>query len=145
MFLTHLAIAFGAILSPPEPYTPPQAIPNILTYEDGSVEVDASFNAYENLTENTPIAGSIFVTQEKPLPIDINAFSMDGKPLSVVLVSATTISDTSPINVSIYSFTLPAMSAGLHTLSPITVKIGNKTYKSLPLTVEISPANTPAQ
>ena len=139
MMLPSIIILIGAMLSPPEPYSPPQTIPNILTYDDGTVEVDASINAYDNLTETTPIVGSVFVTQEKPVAIDINAFRLGDQPLKVTAVNDQDISSDSPISVSIYTFTLPPMSVGIHNLPPITVKVGNKTYQSLPLSIEVSP------
>ena len=130
-----------AILSPPEPYTPPTPIPNVLTYNDGTVEVDAEINAYENLVENTPINGSIFITQDFAAEIDQNTFRIGDKPLKASLVSSTQISPDSPMKVTIYGFTLEGMPAGLHNLPPISVKVGNKTYQALPLSIEIGKSN----
>lgn len=144
MSFMPLAFLLAAMLQPPEPYTPPTAIPNILVYDEGSVEINASINSYDTLTVNTPIDGSIFITQEKPVSISLDAFKLGEAPLKVTFVSSEPIAAGNPLTVSIYSFTLPPLSPGVHTLPSINVKIGSKTYQSLPLTVEISGSNTPA-
>lgn len=130
-----------ALLQPPEPYTPPAPVPNVLTYNDGNVEVDAEINAYENLMENKPINGSIFITQDFAAEIDSGSFRIGDKPLKALQVSSKQISVDSPMRVSIYSFTLDGMPAGLHNLPPISVKVGSKTYQSLPLSIEIGKSN----
>lgn len=92
-----------------------------------------------------PLKGSITITHNKNEMVDAQSFSMDGKSLDVQAlqqVPMTTINAETLI--SIYGFELPAKTEkGLFILSPITVSIGGKKYKSAPASYEVtSPSET---
>lgn len=131
-------IALLALLTPPEPYSPPKTIPNILTYGGGSVEVDAEINPYQKLIEDAPIQGSIFITQEQPGHIEASSFQLGDTPLQTTFVSSNILSEETQIRISIYSFTLQGLPAGVNNLPPISVIVGDRRYQASPLSIEVS-------
>ena len=109
---------------------------SVLVYGD-SVEVDVEFNAFETIAAGAPIQGSVTVTHAAKNVVHVNSFKIGDKPLKVQL--SQTVQRTAPgnIEVSIYNFQLEGMSAGLHTLPPITVKVADTVYATLPSTIMI--------
>lgn len=91
---------------------------------------------------NFPLSGTITVTYDQQLSIDSKTFQFEGKPLDTSLVKSVTIPGGTMI--SIYKFTLPAQEKGLHALSPISIRVGNKTYQSLPTNYEVGENATPS-
>lgn len=90
---------------------------------------------------NQPLTGTITITSDKESSIDSHSFSFEKKPLETAFVKKITLSESTII--SIYRFTLPPESEGTHTLSPISVKVGNKTYQSAPSTYEVQESSSP--
>lgn len=107
-----------------------------ICFSDDNVQIHAELYPY-NITENKPLPGTIEVTHDKNVEIDPSNFMMKGQPLSVTLVKNVQISPDNPLMVSIFSFELPPQPAGLRVLPEISLKAGNKTYKTFSSTFEV--------
>jgi len=88
-----------------------------------------------SINENTghihfPLSGTITITFDKNSAIDAGSFEINGNYLETSLLKNVYLSGNTAI--AIYSFTLPAEESGVHLLPPISVKIDNRTYRSLP-------------
>lgn len=112
-------------------------VPSNLIYGDGSTQISSEINVYENITPDSPILGSVFITHNIKDVVDEKSFRIGGNLLKVEFVSNTSISTNPDIAVTIYKFQLSGMPAGTHTLPPITVKVEGKEYAALPMTVEV--------
>jgi hypothetical protein len=110
---------------------------NILVYGEGSIQVDAEIDNAEDLKENMPLQGSVMVTHNANQSIDPNSFRIGDKPLKVQFVKSSSIFSSSNITVSIYSFQLPGMTTGIHTLPPIKVQVAGKEYETPPRTIQV--------
>ncbi|HEV8052530.1 MAG TPA: hypothetical protein VGP47_08545 [Parachlamydiaceae bacterium] len=122
-------------------YKDERPLPNVannLIYNDGSSELTTQLSEYENVVANKPLQGSIFVTHDANNKVDVDSFRLGDKPLTVKFVQTTQMTSSSNIVVSIYSFGLPGMPVGIHTLPPINVKIGSNKVQALPLVIEVS-------
>lgn len=122
-------------------YHSEQPLPNVandFVYGDGNIELTTQINAYENITANTPIQGSAFITHPAKDTIDVTSFKVGNKPLKIKFVQSTTLSPYSDIAVTIYSFELPGLPIGTHTLPSIHVKVAGKEVQALPLVIEVS-------
>jgi hypothetical protein len=87
---------------------------------------------------NQPLKGSILITHQHKAKIDPNSFSLNEKPLVTALIKEENISSGEEgFWISIYSFEIPPQPTGLYILNPISVKIGNKTYQSSPVSYEV--------
>lgn len=84
-----------------------------------------------------PIQGTVLITHDKNERVDLNSFFLEGKPLEVSLVKNVNMSIEGDTVVTIYSFQLPGKEKGGYLLAPITVKIGGKSYNSLPFPYEV--------
>jgi hypothetical protein len=114
-----------------------EALNNILIYGEGNVQVTSEVNEYQNIYAGAPIVGSIMITHTQNNPVDASSFRMGDKTLSVQFVQSVPMSDYGSYVVSIYHFQIGGMQAGIHTLPPIQVKVGNKTYQAAPLTLQV--------
>ena len=117
-------------------------INNDLVYGNGSSEITTQVNQYDKISANKPIQGSIFITHDAKNSVDASSFRLGNKPLKVTFVQNTQMSPGSVV-VSIYSFQLEGMGAGIHTLPSINVKVGNKLIQALPLVIEVQGALPP--
>lgn len=106
-------------------------------------QINAGMSEY-GLVENQPLKGTITVTHNAQIPVDANSFRLEGKPLKAVFDKDVKVSSTSPLTLSIYNFELPAKAKGLYALPEISVKIGGKTYKTIPSSFTVSGENEPA-
>lgn len=111
--------------------------PNILIYGEGTIQISSSLSDYEDPVANTPLDGLVMVTHDKNQKIDPNSFQIGTKKLPVQFQQSTQMSDTSPIVISIFKFTLDGMVSGNYTLEPISVKVEGKDYQAPPLIIEI--------
>lgn len=107
---------------------------------------------YTELFADKPLTGTITITHDKNIKVDINSFKVGDKPLKVAFLNDTVISPGSPLIVSIYSFEIPAMPKGLHILPQVSVKVGNKIYRSYSRSFEVfgaekakNPTSIPSQ
>jgi len=92
---------------------------------------------------NQPLSGSIAITHTRKATIDRQSFRIGGKPLSTSLAQEVSISPGSEgLVISLYKFQLSAKVKGLYSLDPISVKIGEKTYQSIPSTYEVREARS---
>lgn len=113
-------------------------ISSALVYGEGTTEVTTQINDYENIVANQPIQASIFVTHDAKNLIDTNSFQMGKSPLKVSLVQSAKMSSYDTLMVTIYNFQISGLPIGTHTLPAITVNVGGKEYRALPLVIEIS-------
>lgn len=97
---------------------------------------------YTQLFAGSPLTGSITVTHNKNELIDVNSFKLGTKPLKASFIKNVPMSETSPLIVSIYSFEIATLPKGLHVLPEVSVKVGNKTYKSYSTTFEVFAAKS---
>lgn len=102
-------------------------------------QINASMSEY-GLVENQPLKGTITVTHNAQTPIDATSFRMDGKPLTATFQQDVKMSSTSPLTLSMYGFELAPHPKGLHLLPEISVKVGGKTYKTIPSSFEVTGA-----
>lgn len=125
----------------------------MLLRSDDDVQIHAELYPY-NIVENKALPGTIEVTHDQSIIIDPANFSMKGQPLKVSLTKNVKIASDNPLMVSIYSFELPPQPAGLEVLPEISLKVGDKIYKSFSSTYEVlpsssttpeSPSNTPVE
>lgn len=122
-------------------YNEERPLPTIASdfvYGEGTSEVSSAISDYENITAGKPIRGSIFVTHETKNSVDNNSFRLGEAPLKVSFVQTTQMSSSSDIVVSIYHFELSGMPTGTYTLPSITVKVGGKEVRALPLNVQVN-------
>lgn len=110
---------------------------NVLLYKD-PVQVTSSINEYENVVAGKPIQGIVMVTHDSNALIDQHSFRLGDKPLNVEFVNSNFMSPYSNLVVTIFSYQLPGMTTGAHTLPPINVKVGGKVYNAPPMTILIN-------
>lgn len=101
-----------------------------------NVIVSSEMN-YTQLFVGQPLTGTVSITYDKTLKIDETSFKVGTKPLKVKFLNTVVISNTSPLVISIYSFEIPPLPKGLHVLPEISVKVGNKIYKSFSTAFEV--------
>ncbi len=111
---------------------------NILIYGEGSTQISSEINQYDSIVANTPIPGSVMVTHDVNADVDINSFRLGNTPLKVTFVQTTPISSYSTLVVSIYQFQLDGMKPGIHTMPPISVRVGNKEYQAASLIIKVA-------
>lgn len=122
-------------------YKDERPLPNIandLVYDEGSSEVTSQISEYANITAGKPMQGSIFVTHDASNKVDDASFRLGDKELKVTFVQTAQMSSSSNVVVSIYSFGLPGMPVGVHTMPPINVIVGGKKIQALPLVIEVT-------
>lgn len=101
------------------------------------VTVSSEMSDY-NLTEGQPLKGTITVTHDRNVVIDVSSFQIGNKPLVVDHVKDVRISENSPLTISIYNFELPSQPKGLYILDPISVKVGGKIYQSFKVSYQVN-------
>lgn len=109
---------------------------NVLVYTD-PVQVTTEISPYESLTENSPIKGTLMVTHDATLKVDISSFRIGSDPLKVELEKEVSLSSTNNLLISIYKFELPGKPKGSYNLSPMSVKVGGKEYQAPSLNIVI--------
>lgn len=107
-----------------------------------NVTVTSEMN-YTELFSGAPLKGSITVTHNKNDKIDESSFKLGNDPLKVNFLNNVTISEQSPLIVSLYSFEIPTLPKGLHFLPQISVKVGGKVYKSYSISFEVFGRDSP--
>lgn len=113
--------------------------PNILVYDEGSIQVNSTVDAYDQLTPGSPIKGSIMITRGSKDKVDAKSFHMGNLPITVEFTESQSFSSYgNSLAIDIYRFQVKGVEAGSHTLPPITVKIDGRTYSAPPLTVQIT-------
>ncbi len=85
---------------------------------------------------NFPLKGTVTITHDSESEVDLNSFRLDEKAVEVSIVKNVYLAGDTVV--SFYSFTLPAQDAGTHILPPFSVKVGNKTYQSLPASYSVT-------
>lgn len=100
------------------------------------VSVNASMDP-STLQQGWPIKGMVEITHYADQKVDETSFRMEGKPIKIHLLRSVKISPKSSLTVAIYQFTLPPQERGSYTLSPINVKVGSRTYQTLPVSYEV--------
>jgi hypothetical protein len=99
--------------------------------------VEASIHENQG-TANQKIKGIITITHDRNAIIDPQSFQLNQQPLSVRWMKEVTIpSGEEEILITFYEFDLPPQEKGLHVLSPISVKIGDRTYQSTAISYEV--------
>lgn len=111
------------------------------------VNVDAFINQNSGIA-NQLLVGTIAITHEKQVEVDLHSFSLEGKPLTVKELQKVPMEGQKTL-VSIYTFSLASKQKGLYVLPPISVNIGGQTYTSLSSTYQVNgstqaPDATPA-
>jgi hypothetical protein len=107
-----------------------------------NIQVTSEISLY-NTYADQPLSGSVTVTHPTNVPIDLNSFSMEGKPLQVEFVKKVPIP---PLEIDFFHFELPAKSKGLYVLPSISVKVGGQVFQSVPASYEVygrAPPNAP--
>ena len=111
--------------------------------EGADAQVDAGINLDAGW-EQQPIKGTITITHASEEKINPSSFQLGNHPIVPELVKTVKISPTSPLEVSIYSFTLPGQPPGLYVLPEVKVTVGSRTYQSISTTYEVKKANAQA-
>ena len=141
LLLSPLSLSAIELMKDYFDYKDERPLPNVandLVYDEGSSEVTSQISEYANLTAGKPIQGSIFVTHDANNKVDQDSFRLGDKQFKVTFVQTAQMSSSSNIVVSIYSFGLPGMPVGIHTMPPINVIVGGKKIQALPLVIEIT-------
>ncbi len=99
---------------------------------------------YTELFADKPLTGTITITHDRNIKVDINSFKLGDKPLKVNFLNDTAMSAQSPLVVSIYNFEIPPLPKGLHVLPQVSVKVGHKIYKSFSRSFEVFGADKAA-
>ncbi len=92
---------------------------------------------WDGVYENQPIEGYVSITHDKTAQVDTNSFKMGKAPLKVSLYKEVALSDSSPVIISLYQFTIPGMAKGLQLLPAVSVKVGGKPYQSAEVSFEV--------
>lgn len=92
---------------------------------------------YTQLFSGSPLTGTITITHDTKQIVDINSFKLGNKPLTVSFLNNIQMSDSSPLIVSLYAFEIPTLPKGLHVLPQVSVKVGDKVYKSYSRSFEV--------
>lgn len=101
------------------------------------VSVEATINQNLGIVDQ-PLNGTVTVTHPKKMGVDLQSFRLKQQPLPVTLNKEVTISTgENGLIISIYDFQLDSQPKGLYTLDPISVKVGHKTYQSIPTSYEV--------
>ncbi len=100
------------------------------------ISVNASIDS-TSLQQGWPIKGTLEITHNMNQVVDPLSAILDGKPLKIDLARNVQISPPSPLSVSFYQFSLPAKNKGSYTLTPISIKVDGKTYKTFPVSYEV--------
>jgi hypothetical protein len=114
--------------------------PNLLIYDDGSIQISTEVYEYEKLVEGKPVLGSVMITHNASSIIDSESFKIGNKPLKVKLIKTVPFA-SSNIVISIYNFQLEGLPEGTQTLAPISLKVGEKYYQAPPLTITVGSNN----
>jgi hypothetical protein len=115
-----------------------EADPDVLIYGD-SVQVNSQIDdVYRNVAAGTPVQGSIMITHPANLVVDNDSFTLGKQPLQVEFIRSVPISPYSQLEISIYRFRLEGMTAGVHTLPPVQVMVGAKSFQAPPMTIEVA-------
>lgn len=101
------------------------------------VDISTSVDLYESY-ENHPLKGVALITHDVGLKIDISSFQLDNKAIQVTFVKNEKMSASSPLEVSIYNFELPAQPKGLYLLPSLSAIVNEKRYFSIPISYEVS-------
>jgi hypothetical protein len=80
--------------------------------------------------EGHPLSGTIIVTHTNQEAVDTTSFQLEGNALPVSLFQTVPLEDKAS-SLSMYQFQLESKKPGSYLLSPITVKVGKKSYQSL--------------
>lgn len=96
-----------------------------------TVELDQS----QYFEANKPVKVSILISHEKGQQIDEKSFTLKGKPLTVERVQEVPLGPKDLI--SSFKFELPGSPKGLHLLDEVTVKVGGKVLRSVPMSYEV--------
>ncbi len=94
-------------------------------------EIKVSVRPEKNeISSEKPISAVVQVQHPKNSTVDINTFSMKGAPLKVESIGVKESSPGSTNVLSLYTFLLPGKASGLYLISPISVNVDGKTYRS---------------
>lgn len=113
---------------------------------NANVEISAEIDEFA-ATPNMPLKGTVVVKHPKDQHVDTSSFKLGGASLDVSLLNEVSHSSVSIINgvrseekgaISTYTFVTDGQPAGLHTLPPISIDVGDKTYYSAATTYEIA-------
>ena len=107
--------------------------------DDVNVSVTLDHESYES---GKLITGTIEVTHDIQNKIDVAQFYLNGKSLPVEFVKDVYFSPDNPLVLSIYRFSLPPETAGQKTLSPITLQLNDKIYRSSSNSYEVKTIKT---
>lgn len=109
---------------------------NVLIYTD-LVQVTSEISPYETIQENAPITGTLMVTHNDNLKVDVASIRMGNDPLKVKFVKNVTLSASDKLSISIYEFELAGKKKGNYTLDPISVSVGGKKVQAPPLIINV--------
>jgi len=99
--------------------------------------ITAEIDLYKAL-ENRPLAGTITISHDEKMKIDMSSFQLEGKALQVSFVKNVKISPKDPLELSIYTFEIAGQPKGLQILPSISVMIDGKKYATTPSTYEVT-------
>lgn len=105
----------------------------------GDVQVTAQIET-TNSVQGTPLEGSIIITHDRKEIIDNNSFLLGGKPIQADFVKDVRMSPTGPVQVTFYRFQMPGRDPGLYLLPEVSVKVGDKRYRSIATAFEVGKA-----
>lgn len=91
----------------------------------------------DRLVEGRPIEGTLVVTYPADKALETSAFSYQKKPLHVDFVRRVSVKGANPLNVDSFRFKLPPLPSGLHTISPISVRLDGTSYSSVPVAIKV--------
>lgn len=100
------------------------------------VEVTASVVAGE-IWENQPINVTVTILHEKNLLVDADSFRIKDKSVTARYVKDVAFSSTDSLLLSFYQIILDGLPKGLQVLPSVSVKVGDKIFKSIPVTFEV--------
>lgn len=100
-------------------------------------EVTVTAEIDEDGVVEMPIKGSITVTHDQSLEVDMDSFRLDDDPIKVEFLKEVRLSPRSPLIISIYNFHLDPQPVGLQVLPEISVTVGGKAYSSISSTYKV--------
>lgn len=96
-------------------------------------------------TIGMPVNGTITVTHDQSLEVDIHSFRLGDKLIEVEFLKDVKLSPNITLIISIYNFSIEPQPPGLHILPEVSVTVGGKVYRSIPSTYEVDEEEAPTQ
>lgn len=101
------------------------------------VQVDAKVNAYD-LKADSPIQVTISITHPSSLQINADSFQLENESIKPSLIKSLVLSKNPSIELTLYQIELHGKPEGLYFLPEVNVKVGDKIYRSIASSYEIT-------